>query len=127
LCGPDRVASTVALAGDAAITRGEQIFAADGSALGPLFRWAEEHDLTIGAQVHSHRGAAFLSPTDLAHGFSVPGFITTVIPSFANPPADPTDWGWWVYDSWWRRLRAPQTVNAPTAIIHFDARGIHAQ
>ncbi|WP_440305313.1 hypothetical protein [Jatrophihabitans sp.] len=45
------------------------------------------------AHLHSHQHHAFLSAIDRVGTIRVPGFIASVIPSFAAPPLDPADWG----------------------------------
>ncbi len=67
------------------------------STIDRLFTWAAEHKVRVRAQVHSHSCDAFLSRTDVRHGFSVEGFITSVVPRFASPPEDPDEWGWWIF------------------------------
>jgi hypothetical protein len=67
--GDDQV-SVIAITGQAGIVRRPNLFAVSGKAIDRLFTWAEDRDLSIRAQLHSHRGAAFLSETDLLHGSS---------------------------------------------------------
>lgn len=117
----------IALAGSAGIRRERDLFLISGAALERLFSWAGERSLTVRAQIHSHRGHAFLSPTDLRGGFNVEGFTTAVIPRYADPPADPTAWGWWRYGvGGWRICAGPKPVRASAEVVVFDARGIRA-
>jgi hypothetical protein len=75
----------VALAGAAGIVRRRRMFQVSEIALDRLFAHADRRELWIPAQFHSHGGAAFMSPTDIAHGLSVEGFVTTILPDFASP------------------------------------------
>ncbi len=122
---PDRI-RVVALAGHQGITRRPDQFIVAGAALERLFGWAEDHQLRVRAQLHSHRGPAFLSHTDRSHGLNVPGFLATIVPCFAAPPRTPSAWGWWRYDSIWRPT-APSASNAqPASIVRFDEGGVRA-
>lgn len=121
---PDRI-SILALAGDAGIRRSRDLFQVTGPAVEQLFAWAGDGDLRVRAQVHSHRGDAFLSVTDLRHGFNVEGFVTSVIPDYGTPPVDPTQWGWWEFGHGaWRPRAAPLSVAGPADILVFDAHGV---
>lgn len=123
---PDRM-SILALAGHAGITRRPRLFTVSGTAIDQLFTWAGEREMRIRAQVHSHAHGAFLSQTDLDHGFDVNGFITAVIPQFTAPPAQPGDWGWWQWAAGgWQRRRAPDAVAGKVQLLHFDEEGIRA-
>jgi len=118
-------ASTLAVAGAAGITRRRGLFAITPLALGELFEFADEHELTVTAQWHSHRFEAFLSRTDLAHGFDVPGFHTAVVPYFEVASADPADWGWWQYgEQGWTESIAPQSVEGDVSLVTFDEDGV---
>ena len=122
---PTRI-TTVAFAGTVGITRRYGLFGISGLALDRLFTWADDYDLRIPAQFHSHGGRAFLSPTDLAHGLSVRGFITCVIPYFRDPPRDPSRWGWWKFDgSMWKTETPPKIdADAQAATFTFDEDGV---
>jgi hypothetical protein len=121
---PERVV-VVALAGTVGITRWWGQFGISGGALDRLFTWADEHDLRIAAQFHSHGGRAFLSPTDLAHGLNVRGFVTCVIPSFKAPPREVERWGWWKFDGrTWKPEPPPTTANGTVTTVTFDERGV---
>jgi hypothetical protein len=118
--------SSLALAGTVGITRRRGLFAVSGIALDRLFTWADDKRLRIPAQFHSHRGRAFLSPTDLAHGLSVRGFVTCIVPFWNNPPNDPAQWGWWQFDGKnWRDETSPRTdPHRKLAVVTFDERGV---
>jgi hypothetical protein len=116
--------TSVACAGNTGITRRPELFQVSERALDRLFAHAEEHDLWIPAQFHSHMFEAGLSLCDLEHGLSVEGFQTTVIPFFHTPPADPALWGWWQYSASWKTVSAPNACSAPVKIIAFDEDGV---
>lgn len=125
LCRQDeKRVEKVALTGARGIRRAPDQFVLSGRALSMLFTYAEECELSIWAQFHSHGRAAFLSHTDLTHGFSVEGFVTTVIPYFAAPPEHPKEWGWWIYEKEWRETKAPRLADGPTGLIRFDEEGV---
>jgi len=65
-----------------------------------------------------------MSPTDIDHGLSVEGFVTTIVPSFASPPADPSQWGWWRYDDAWTPIASPRLAAALVSVITFDEDGV---
>ena len=117
--------TVVALAGVSGIDRrpGLLVFSAD--ALNPLFSYAEDNELQVRAQVHSHMYDAFLSPTDKAGNIRMPGFIVSVIPTFATPSTDTTAWGWWDFNGTDWIPTEPATVTAyDTKVITFDAEGV---
>jgi hypothetical protein len=119
--------TVLALAGDRGIERGRDLFKVSGGAIERLFTWAGDRDLLIRAQVHSHRRGAFLSATDLRHGFAVEGFITAVVPTYSQPPRDPDDWAWWICNAGhWDRAGAPSLVPGAGVVVRFDADGVHA-
>lgn len=120
--------SIVALAGSDGVVRHPYHFSVSRRAISQLFRHLTAHDLTILAQVHSHRGPAGLSETDLKHGYSVEGFTTAVIPFYQHPPFSPTEWGWWRYhDGGWDVVEPFALGDGPpTAAITFDEQGVHA-
>ncbi|MFK0154687.1 hypothetical protein ACIQVK_21750 [Streptomyces sp. NPDC090493] len=76
--------------------------------------------------LHSHPRDAFLSRTDLRYSLRVPGFVNSVVPTFAQPPTDPSLWGWWQYVDDWSSCSPPVTDPAcPKAtVITFDAEGV---
>ncbi|HUF84619.1 MAG TPA: hypothetical protein VMQ81_08530, partial [Acidimicrobiia bacterium] len=86
--------------------------------------YANEHDLWIPAQYHSHGLGAFMSECDLEHGLSVEGFTSTIVPFFANPPGDPRAWGWWRFDGDWSPIAAPLRGHGEVARVTFDEDGV---
>lgn len=110
----------VALAGTVGIVRRRDLFQISDLALDRVFSYADEHDLWIPAQFHSHGMAAFMSECDVEHGLSVAGFVTTIVPYFAAPPADPAGWGWWRYQGEWTPISPPRTTTAHVTVICFD-------
>jgi hypothetical protein len=122
--------NTLALVGTVGVKRHRDHFALTGKALAVLFRHARDYDLNVIAQVHSHREGAFLSPSDLRHGFAVEGFITSVIPHYHRPTRDPAGWGWWRYDGRCWASTSPYTATGAVTTaetIVFDERGIRAR
>jgi hypothetical protein len=115
--------STVALAGTAGIVRQRDLFQVSERALDRLFAQADEHDLWIPAQFHSHGLEAFMSPTDINHGLSVEGFISMIVPHYAAPPIDRSAWGWWRYDDSWTAIAPPKTSLGAVSVITFDEDG----
>lgn len=113
----------VALAGTAGIVRRPDLFQISDLALDRLFAYADDHDLWIPAQFHSHGLGAFMSACDVDHGLSVAGFVTTIVPYFTAPPADPTQWGWWRYDGEWTPIAPPRAATGPVTVIRFDEDG----
>lgn len=117
----------VALAGEAGVRRSRDVFRVSATAIERLFVWAADNELLIRAQVHSHRGNAFLSRTDLRHGFAVAGFITAVIPTYTDPPWNLSDWGWWFFDAGrWRAANGPTVSPGAARVVRFDEAGIGA-
>jgi hypothetical protein len=121
--------TTVALAGSRGINRRPDHLSISRKSVSQLFRYATLKDLTIIAQLHSHRERAFLSGTDLKHGYSVEGFTTAVIPYYQDPPFSPSDWGWWRYENGRWQITEPFELDAEAAVsppIVFDEDGVHA-
>jgi hypothetical protein len=117
--------TTIALAGRRGIHRDRLRLQFSGDAFDALAEWAEAHHLRVRAQFHSHQHGAFLSPIDRSGGMRVHGFITTVLPTFANPPFDPTAWGWWRFDTRdWQPCpsAAPADLHATRTVV-FDEDG----
>ncbi len=113
--------SLVAFAGEEGIIRGPEVFRVSGRAVGRLFGWADENGMRVRALVHSHKRRAFLSRTDLKHGFAVSGFTTTVVPWYADPSPAPSDWAWWRYEAGeWRILNPATVVNREADFLIFD-------
>jgi hypothetical protein len=121
LAAADRPVSVLALTGSQDIYRERGLFLIGSRAMATLFDWASERSLRVVAQWHSHRGRAFLSETDLAYGFNVPGFRTCVVPSYEDPSADPDDWGWWVFGHEWVETAPPVVVVGAFDVITFEA------
>jgi len=124
----DRI-SHVALAGMKGIIRRRDQFAVSGLSLDRLFTWAAEHQLFVPAQFHSHGGhhgqRPFLSTTDQEHGFRVEGFISSVIPGFANPPLQPAAWGWWQFGGQrWVEVRPAAVGPGTVSFVMFDEDGV---
>jgi hypothetical protein len=121
----DQPVTTLALAGDAGVARHKRQFRVTARALHRLFTWADQRELQVVAQAHSHGGAAFLSRSDLRHGFSVNGFTTAVIPYFGMPPQDPAEWGWWRYEHGeWIDVEPPGVIDGAAAVVVFDESGV---
>jgi len=119
--GERGAASVLALTGEKGITRRRDLFHVSGLALATLFDWAEDHELTIAAQWHTHGRRAFLSDTDLEYGFNVSGFTTTVVPYFRQASPDAKHWGWWIFDSGeWVAVPAPESVPGSFSVITFE-------
>jgi hypothetical protein len=121
--------TTLALAGTRGVIRTRGQFAVSGTALARLFAHAREQQLQVVAQVHSHRGPAFLSPVDVKHGFAVNGFTTCVIPDYRRPSRDPAAWGWWQHTTGQWRPTLPYTVGENgtiTRVVIFDEDGVRA-
>jgi hypothetical protein len=116
--------SVLALTGTQDIHRERGIFHIGSRAMATLFDWASVRSLRVVAQWHSHRYEAFLSETDLAYGFNVPGFRTCVVPDYEQPSSDPRDWGWWLFDQEWMETSAPVVVTGPFDVITFEAGNV---
>lgn len=117
----------LALAGTAGIRRKIDLFVVSGTAIERLFTWASHERLAIRAQVHSHGRRAFLSRSDIRHGFTVEGFVTSVVPYFLDPPATPDAWGWWQCRAGrWREHEAPDLGSGTVRVVRFDEDGVHA-
>jgi hypothetical protein len=116
----------VALAGAAGIRRRRDLFSVSGLALDRLFTWANEAELRIPVQFHSHGGRAFLSPVDLRHGMSVRGFTSCIVPFSADPPCDPAQWGWFRFDGRaWTKADPPRAVSTKAVrVVTFDEDGV---
>jgi hypothetical protein len=124
--GGDPPAAAIALAGDAGIVRHRDLFQISERALDRVFTFADDHDLWIPAQFHSHRVGAFLSVTDKRHGLRVDGFISVVVPAYASPPRDLTRWGWWQFESGrWRDAESGHVTGGTVEVVRFDEAGVH--
>ena len=119
--------SAVAFAGSRGVDRSPLRFALSGRAVSQLFRHLGERDLVALALVHSHRGPAGLSRTDLDHGFSVEGFTSAVVPYYRRPPHDPSRWGWWRHEQGrWHASAAflLDSAAATVSAVVFDEDGV---
>ncbi len=116
----------VAFAGMEGITRRRDVFGVSGRAIERLFGWAEDHAMRVRALVHSHERRAFLSDTDLGHGFAVRGFTTAIVPWYASPPTDPTRWGWWRYEAGnWQAIEPATVAHREAEYATFDEGGVY--
>jgi hypothetical protein len=117
--------AVAAMAGAAGITRCPDQLIISGAAVDVLSEWADNHDLRVAVQFHSHAAAAFLSPIDRRGGIRIDGFISTVLPTFHAPPAATARWGWFVFaDGDWNPRPALATVAGGIQTIRFDEDGI---
>ncbi|MCU1694672.1 MAG: hypothetical protein JWR34_735 [Mycobacterium sp.] len=129
MCSPNSdTVRAVALAGARGVTRRYGLFVLSMRVIDSAFSYAEDRGLQVRAQVHSHAGAAFLSPTDKKGNLTMNGFIAAVIPNFRNPPRDPESWGWWTFGAGAWRTSAParpdQTLSS-ASILTVDEDGAH--
>lgn len=114
----------VAVPGSSGVVRRRDLFEVSALAVAGLFDLATEEGLVIRAQLHSHRRGAFLSRTDLEHGFNVEGFVTCVVPHYARPPRQPELWSWWRFEGGsWVRHPAPTVVPGACERIDFASEG----
>ena len=119
--------SVVALSGSAGIERRHNLFQVSARALASLFTFADDRDLWVPVQFHSHGASTFLSDTDKTHGLCVEGFISTVVPHFHGPPSDITAWGWWRYTKGrWIAIEPAIQGDGDVEVVHFDEGGIDA-
>jgi len=117
---------TLALAGQRGIERAWNLFRVSSGGIATLFDWVAQRGLTVSAQWHSHRRDAFLSEVDIRYGFNVTDFRTCVVPNYASPSDDPTQWGWWTFDGHrWRDTNPPTSCNTPFNIVTFEEGEIH--
>lgn len=111
--------------GEKGIVRERGKFAISGLALAQIFDWATDRELVVRALIHSHGGRAFLSWVDLDYGFSVPGFISAIVPRYHDPSSEVSDWGWWQFDGEeWTDIVAPRLVEQPLGEVTFDESGV---
>jgi hypothetical protein len=121
----DALAHVAAWPGTEGIVRRRGKFAISGLALAQIFDWATDRELSVRALIHSHGGRAALSRIDLDHGFSVPGFISAIVPDFRAPSREVADWGWWEFDGQdWAELEVPLLVDRPLTETTFDESGV---
>jgi hypothetical protein len=115
------ITTVVATAGTTGIVRRPNQFIISGAAVDVLSGWADNHDLRIAAQFHSHGNAAFLSPIDRRGGIRIDGFVSTVIPTFHTPPAAMTAWAWFTFAKGnWQPRPALATVAGGIDTVTFD-------
>lgn len=118
--------TVLALTGEEGIDRSWGLFRVSGLAVATVFEWAADHELRILSQWHSHRFEAFLSKTDLDHGFNVPGFRSAIVPYYEQPSSDPRDWGWWMYQHGsWVETAAPELDGGDFSVITFEEGRVH--
>jgi hypothetical protein len=120
------IVSAVALLGTDGVIRRAGLFVVTMPVIDQLFTFAEDNDLRVRAQLHSHQNQAFLSPTDRNGNIRILGFSAAVVPTFADPPANPDRWGWWTYDGSEWIISAPATLRPHLGARTFtvDAGGI---
>jgi hypothetical protein len=119
------VVSAVAFAGDIGIVRYRDVFQISERALDRIFTFADDHDLWIPAQFHSHKADAFLSFTDERHGLCVEEFTSIVIPTYAAPPDDIARWGWWRFTAGrWRDAEPGHVTGGTVQLVRFDEAGV---
>ncbi|MBV8861856.1 MAG: hypothetical protein JO082_14355 [Mycobacterium sp.] len=127
MCPPDTDnVGVVALAGHAGVTRQYGLFVLTMPVIDQAFTFAEDMGLQIRCQVHSHAGRAALSPLDQRGNLRINGFLAAVIPTFADPPQQPSSWGWWTFrgGSWRATAPASTDPNSTAKILTIDADGI---
>jgi hypothetical protein len=121
MCKPNsNIVATLALAGEAGVTRRYGLFVLSMPVINQAFTYAEDRGLQVRAQLHSHAKGAFLSRTDKRGNLNMCGFIAAVIPNFEHPPQDPSSWGWWTYSAGnWKSSEpaAVDTASAGTVLI----------
>jgi hypothetical protein len=119
------LAHAAAWPGDKGIVRTRGKFAISGLALAQIFDWASERELVVRALIHSHGGRAFLSWVDFDYGFSVPDFISAIVPHYREPSADVSGWGWWRFDGErWADFDPPSLVDEALSEVTFDENGV---
>ncbi|MGO8862081.1 MAG: hypothetical protein ACLQRH_15140 [Acidimicrobiales bacterium] len=126
--GHDEICS-VAMAGDAGILRRHNLFQISERALDRLFNFAGDEGLWLPVQFHSHEFGAGMSVADAQHGFRAEGFVSTILPRFAQPPADPAVWGWWQFlGGSWRPCSTPAVIPGDArATLTFDEGGVRGR
>jgi hypothetical protein len=122
------VTTVAAMTGATGIVRRPDQLVISAAAVDILSEWADDHDLRIAVQFHSHGGTAFLSPVDRRGGVRVDGFTSAVIPTFRTPPAAATAWTWFAFahGAWHPRPPLP-TVPGGIGIVAFDEDGTSDQ
>lgn len=126
LPGDADVVSMVALAGDQGIVRRRDRFQISERALDRLFTFADDRDLWVPIQFHSHGAGAFLSSIDADHGLRVEGFSSVVVPAYRDPPTDIHRWGWWRFTAGrWARANGARVTDGAVELVRFDEVGVH--
>ncbi len=121
------VISVVALAGDIGIVRRRNLFEISGLALAHLFTYLDREGLWAPIQYHSHANGASLSSTDESHGLCAEGFVSAVVPNFAQASDELTKWGWWRFtDGEWVSIKAATYGSGPAAAVTFDEDSVRA-
>lgn len=119
------LAHVAAWPGTKGIVRTRGKFAISGLALAQIFDWASDRELVVRALIHSHGGRASLSWVDLDYGFSVPDFISVIVPHYREPSADVSAWGWWRFDGeHWADFDAPSLIEGSLSEVTFDENGV---
>jgi hypothetical protein len=119
------LATVLALAEGPGVERSRGIFRVSGAAIDQLFAWAEERELRVWAQVHSHPRGSFLSDIDEREGFRVEGFISAVIPDYGDPPEAPSAWGFWRFvGGAWSAIEPAHTTGAAGSVYTFSEDGV---
>jgi hypothetical protein len=118
--------SGVAMAGDMGITRQPDLFEISERALDRLFTYAGDQDIWLPVQFHSHELYSDMSLADERYGLNAEGFVSTILPSFANPPTDPSNWGWCQFEAGlWRRCASASVVPGKAlTVVVFDEGGV---
>lgn len=130
MCEPNNdVVRVLALVGTAGVTRRYGLFLLSMPVVDRAFTYAEDHQLRVRAQVHSHAEEAFLSATDQRGNLTMKGFTAAVIPTFQTPPSDPSSWGWWTFNAGTWNVSQPATVDMTSSaeILTVNADGAYAQ
>jgi hypothetical protein len=126
LPGDADIVSLVALAGDQGITRRRDRFQISERALDRLLTFADDRDLWVPIQFHSHEAGAFLSPIDADHGLRVEGFTSVVVPAYRDPPGNLDRWGWWRFTAGhWARANGARVADGAVELVRFDEAGVH--
>jgi hypothetical protein len=122
----DTTVTTVAIAGTTGVSRGYGRFVLTMPVIDQLFTYAETNGLQVVAHVHSHGQDAFLSPIDRTGIIRMTGFIAAVIPTFATPPPDPSQWGWWTFwdGDWHDSAPAVMADYGTVQVVTVDADGV---
>lgn len=119
--------SVTAITGAIGVQRSSRYLRVSAAANAEVYSWAVRERLTIVAYAHSHREGAFLSHADRQESLNVEGFVSAVIPNFANPAAPPGVWGWWRFlDGTWCEIDAPDVLSLTMGgrAVVFDEGGV---